>query len=91
MIDECLLLSAELLSEIDAALRFAKERPHEWFGGVIVIFAGDCFQYPPVCATPLYNPIPAQAKPSSTQLAKRLGRLAWKSINTVVSFTEQSV
>ena len=89
MIDKCSLLSAELLSEINTALRFAKERPHEWFGGVIVIFTSDFFQYPPVCATPLYNLIPAHAKPFSTQLAKRLGRLAWKSINAVVSFTEQ--
>ena len=89
LIDECSLLSAELLSEIDAALRFAKERPNEWFGGVIVIFAGDLYQYPPVCATPLYNSIPKHGKPSSVQLAKRLGRLAWKSINAVISFTEQ--
>jgi hypothetical protein len=29
------------------------------------------------------------AKTSSTQLAKRLGRLAWKSINAVITFTEQ--
>ena len=89
MIDECSLLSAELLSEIDAALRFAKETPHEWFGGIIVIFAGDFYQYPPVCATPLYNPIPAYGKSSSSQLSKRLGRLAWKSVNNVIAFFEQ--
>jgi hypothetical protein len=89
MIDECSLLSAELLSEIDAALRFAKENPEEWFGGVTVIFAGDFYQYPPVCATPLYNSISASAKISNTQLAKRLGRLAWKSVDTVITFTEQ--
>ena len=83
-------MSAELLSEIDAALRFAKEGPNEWFGGVIVIFSGDFYQFPPVCATPLYNPIPMYAKMSSVQLSKRLGRLAWKSINAVVSFTQQN-
>ena len=48
MIDKCSLLSAELLSEIDAALCFAKEVADEWFGGITVIFAGDFFQYPPV-------------------------------------------
>lgn len=89
MIDESSLLSAELISEIDAALMFAKEQPNVWFGGIIVICAGNFFQYPPVCATPLYNPISAHAKPSPTQLAKQLGCLAWKSINTVISCTEQ--
>ena len=89
MIDECSLLSAELLSEIDATLRFAKETPNEWFGGIMVIFAGDFYQYPPVCATPLYNPIPAYGKTSSSQLCKRLGRLAWKSVNNVIAFSEQ--
>ena len=89
MIDECSLLSAELLSQIDAALRFAKEKPDEWFGGIIVIFAGDFYQYPPVCATPLYNSIPSYSKTSDSQLARRLGRLAWKSVNAVVTFTDQ--
>ena len=46
MIDECSLLSAELLSEIDAALRFAKEVADQWFGGITVIFAGDFFSIP---------------------------------------------
>ena len=89
MIDECSLLSAELLSEIDAALRFAKEKPDEWFGGIIVIFAGDLYQYPPVCATPLYKPIPPYTKTSNNQISSRLGRLAWKSITKVVTFTKQ--
>jgi hypothetical protein len=89
MLDECSLLSAELIAEVDAALRFAKEKPNEWFGGVTVIFAGDLYQYPPVGGTPLYNPIPAYASQSNTEIAKRLGRLAWKSVNAVVSLTEQ--
>ena len=89
MIDECSLLSAELLSEIDAALCFAKEVAGQWFGGITVIFACDFFQYPPVCATPLYNPIPTHGKNSDSELAKRIGRLAWKSLNTVMSFTQQ--
>ena len=89
MIDECSLLSAELLSEIDAALRFSKEVADEWFGGITVIFAGDFFQYPPVCATPLYNPITTHGKNSDSELAKRIGRLAWKSLNAVMTFTQQ--
>ena len=83
------LFLTELLSQIDAALRFAKEKPNDWFGGIIVIFAGDFYQYPPVCATPLYNSIPSYSKTSDSQLARRLGRLAWKSVNAVLTFTEQ--
>lgn len=75
MIDECSLLSAELLSEIDAALCFVKEVPDEWFGGITIIFAGDFFQFTPVCATPLYNPISQHAKSSDSELAKRIGHL----------------
>jgi hypothetical protein len=89
MIDECSLLSAELLSQIDAALRFAKENPDEWFGGITVIFAGDLYQYPPVCATALYYAIPRFGSTSQGQIEKRLGRLAWKSVNAVVAFNQQ--
>jgi hypothetical protein len=35
MLDECSLSSAEIISEIDSALRFAKEKPDQWFGGII--------------------------------------------------------
>jgi hypothetical protein len=89
MIDECSLLSAELVSEIDAALRFAKEKPNLWFGGVMVIFAGDLYQYPPACMTSLYNPISTYSTASDIEIPKCLGCLAWKSINAVVNLTEQ--
>lgn len=89
LIDEVSLTSAQLLCEIDQALRFAKEVYDEWFGGITVIFAGDFYQYPPVGGTPLYAPISATGKQTSEELLKRLGRLAWKSISTVVELTEQ--
>ena len=89
MLDECSLLSVKLISEVDAALRYVKEKLNDWFGGVMVIFAGDLYQYPPVGRTPLYNPIPAYSSLSNTEIAKQLGHLAWKSMNTVVSLTEQ--
>ena len=41
LVDECSLLSCELMSELDSALRFAKEKPNQWFGGIMVIFAGE--------------------------------------------------
>jgi hypothetical protein len=47
LIDEVSLLSLQLLADIDHALRYAKERPDLWFGGVNVIFVGDFYQYPP--------------------------------------------
>ncbi|KAF7770959.1 hypothetical protein Agabi119p4_6933 [Agaricus bisporus var. burnettii] len=89
LIDEISLTSAQLLCEIDQALRFAKERRDEWFGGITVVFAGDFYQYPPVGGTPLYTPIQRNGKFTSDELLRRLGRLAWKSINAVVELTEQ--
>ena len=88
-IDEYSLVGAQLLCQIDHALRFAKENPDEWFGGINIIFAGDFYQYPPVGGTPLYAPIQPKAPQKSADVEKRLGRLAWKSVNIVVSLTEQ--
>jgi len=46
-----------ILSEIDQALRIAKERPDAWFGGMIVILAGGFHQHAPVSENTLYQPI----------------------------------
>ena len=89
LVDECSLVSCELLSELDSALRFAKERGDEWFGGITVIFAGDFYQYPPVAGTALYTPISAYSNQSNEEIRKQLGRMAWKTVNSVVSLTEQ--
>ena len=89
LVDESSLLSLQLIAEIDHALRFAKETPDVWFGGVALIFAGDLFQYPPVGGSPLYTPISPHARQTNDKIQKRLGRLAWKTINTVVNLTEQ--
>ena len=88
-VDEVSLLGAQLMCQVDHALRFAKENPNEWFGGINVIFAGDFYQYPPVGSMPLYTPIQQKAPQKSTNIEKRLGRLAWKSVNVVVSLSEQ--
>ena len=58
LIDEISLVSEQLLCEVDHALRYATERPNDWFGGISMIFAGDFFQYPPIGGTPLYMSIP---------------------------------
>ena len=89
LVDECSLVGCELMSELDSALRFAKEKADQWFGGITVIFAGDFYQYPPVGGTALYTPISPYTAQSNEEIAKRLGRLAWKTINSVVTLTEQ--
>lgn len=89
LIDEISLTSAQLLCEIDQALRFAKENQDDWFGGITVVFAGDFYQFPPVSGTPLYTPIPVNGKQTNDELLRRLGHLAWKSVNIVVELTEQ--
>jgi hypothetical protein len=88
-IDEISLVSQQLICEIDHALRYVKEWPDEWFGGVCVVFAGNFCQYPPIGGTPLYTPIPLANSCRKDDVPRCLGRLAWKSINTVVSLTEQ--
>lgn len=89
LIDEVSLASSQLLCDIDQSLRFAKEMHSEWFGGITVIFAGDFYQYPPVGGTPLYSPIAANTKQSDNDIFRRLGRLAWKTVDTVIELVEQ--
>ncbi|KAK6997322.1 PIF1-like helicase-domain-containing protein [Favolaschia claudopus] len=92
VIDEVSLLGAELLAEIDQLLRFIKgdSRP---FGGVIIVFSGDFYQLPPVQQTALYTPVVTEfrsKKSNERQYMARLGRLAWKQVDTVIELTEQN-
>ena len=90
MIDE-VSLSQEILAEIDHALRYAKGN-NLFFGGIIIIFAGDFYQYPPVGGTPLYTPVRYAKKNEdiTDQLfAKRLGHMVWKSVDEVIFLEEQ--
>jgi Helitron helicase-like domain at N-terminus/AAA domain len=88
--DECSMLGATLNAEFDQMLRLIK-RVDDFYGGANVLFAGDFGQYPPVKATALYRPIGLRtgSKDNKDFLA-RLGRLAWKSIDTVVELTVQN-
>jgi hypothetical protein len=88
MCGEVSLLSLQLLAEMDHALQYALGNS-EFFGGIIVIFAGDFYQFPPVFGSPLYTPIKTFAKPTEQELLKRLGRLAWKSVTEVIHLEEQ--
>jgi len=54
--------------------------------GIMMIFAG----FVPISSgTALYTPISAYAAQNNNEIAKRLGRLAWKQVNTVVTLVEQ--
>lgn len=88
-LDEMSLTSAQLLCEVDQALRFAKES-NEWFGGVEIITSGDLCQYSPVGGSAVYLPVRNTNEAEGEKVLKqRLGRMAWKSIDTVVEFNEQ--
>lgn len=76
MINEILMIGANLMCKIDYTLRYAKEHPDVWFGGSNIIFAGDFFQFPPVASTLLYSALNHIPKATSAELYKRLGRLA---------------
>jgi len=89
LVDETSLLGLQLLAQLDHALHVAKERPDLWFGGITLILSGDFFQYPPVGGSALYIPISRYAGQTDDEIQKHLGRLAWKTINTVVMPTEQ--
>jgi hypothetical protein len=71
------------------ALRYVKERPDQYFGGVAIVYAGDFFQFPPVGGTPLFTPVSSHASQTEQEMLKHLGRLAWKSVNTVITLMEQ--
>jgi ATP-dependent exoDNAse (exonuclease V) alpha subunit len=89
LLDEVSLLAQQLNCEIDHALRYATERPDEWYGGIQIIFAGDFYQYPPIGGTALYTPISQYSAQTNKHIEQRLGRLAWKTVNMVVTLTEQ--
>jgi hypothetical protein len=89
LLDECSMLSGQLLCEVDQSLRYTKERLNEWFGGIIMIFAGDFFQFPPVMGSSLCKPISLYGKSNDDELKKRFGQRAWKTIDTVIELVEQ--
>lgn len=93
LIDEISMVSQQLLCEIDHALRNAKRNFDDPFGGASVIFSGDQYQFQPVGGTALYTPIPGprsvRGAMTESAMKARLGRLVWKTVDTVVEFHEQ--
>ena len=90
LVDEISLVGADLLCELDVALRTIRE-VHDWFGGINIIFAGDLYQLPPVLSKPLFCPVTNALSPrtSETQAKERHGRIAWKQVDVVIELTEQ--
>lgn len=56
-VDECSMISAQLLHQIDNRLKQINGIYDIPFGGLDIIFIGDLRQLPPVFATPIYRPI----------------------------------
>ena len=52
VVDEVSMVNADLLDAMDRALRQARQRPHEPFGGVQLVLFGDPFQLAPVPGDP---------------------------------------
>ncbi len=55
VIDEISMVRCDTLDAIDLVLRHVRQRPHDRFGGVQVLFIGDMFQLPPVARDQEWN------------------------------------
>jgi hypothetical protein len=87
--DECSLVEATLIAELNQMLRLIEDCP-DWYSGINIVFAGDFSQYPPVQATPLYEPIgPTTGSKTNQDYLKHMGRLAWLAVDSIVELKEQ--
>ncbi|KAK0479742.1 hypothetical protein IW261DRAFT_1301648, partial [Armillaria novae-zelandiae] len=59
------------------------------FGGMIVIFTGDLYQFPPVRGTPVYTTVKEHTAIDDHNLMKRLGRMVWNTLTDAVCLEEQ--
>lgn len=55
VIDEISMVRCDTLDAIDTVLRHIRQRPHERFGGVQLLFIGDMLQLPPVIKEQEWN------------------------------------
>ncbi|SJL12733.1 uncharacterized protein ARMOST_16164 [Armillaria ostoyae] len=89
VIDEVSLLQQELLPDIEAGCRYGKDIKQWWFGGMMVIFTGDLYQFPPVQGSAVYSRIKERTTIDKRNLSKRIGRMAWNSMTDVVYLHQQ--
>ncbi|KAE8211325.1 hypothetical protein CF319_g9347, partial [Tilletia indica] len=88
-LDEVSMTSAEMMGQMDQALRVGRQNPDVPFGGMNMMFAGDLCQLPPVGSTALYAFAPRQHGTSERRSLAHLGRAIWMQVDEVVEFTEQ--
>ncbi len=89
VIDEVSLLQQELLLDIEAGCQYGKDIKQWWFGGMMVIFTGDPYQFPPVQGSAVYSQIKEHTAVDKRNLSKCIGRLAWNSMTDVVYLHQQ--
>ena len=81
IIDECSMMGAAELAEIDCKLRILKGNMAVPFGGVHMVFVGDFFQLPPVVGTRLFRRVGIPTKVDALR-----GLQLWRnSLNTAVN------
>src|ERR1700722_8524980 len=90
IIDEVSMIGCQLMCNISKALSEAKSQNNSPFGGVNIIFAGDCAQLPPVGESKLYSHIRDSTFRSATKICENnvFGKLLWLSVQTVVVLHE---
>ncbi|KAK0470897.1 hypothetical protein IW261DRAFT_1306211, partial [Armillaria novae-zelandiae] len=59
------------------------------FGGMMVIFTGDLYQFPPVQGTPVYSAVTERTPIDDHNLMKHLGRMVWNTLTDAVCLHEQ--
>lgn len=89
IIDAVSLLQQELLPDIEAGCRYGKDIKQWWFGGMMVIFTGDLYQFPPVKGSAMYSWIKEHTAINHKNLSKCIGHLAWNSMTDVVYLHQQ--
>ena len=91
LIDEVSMVGQDLLCQLDAVLRMARDSSEDWFGGLNVVLCGDFYQFEPVGSSSVTRPISANISSSkgTREAMSRLGRMAWKQVTTVVQLHQQ--
>lgn len=86
--DEASIIPPELLCDVDVNNRIAKESD-ELFGGIDTYFIADFYQYPPVAAASLYEPISGQGGHQAAIVKRKVGRYLWLNLQYVIEFDQQ--
>ncbi|KAK0431620.1 hypothetical protein EV421DRAFT_1742971 [Armillaria borealis] len=74
VIDEVSLLQQEWLLDVKAGCHYGKDLTQWWFSGMMVIFTGDLYQFPPVKGSAVYSRIKEHTAIDHKNLSKHIGR-----------------